>query len=210
MRRTQAIDVSELPGIAFDTQAPMWWGNMLMMLIETMTVALFVTSYFYLSQNFTHWPPPNSGSIPPLHTPLPDLGYGSCVVALLALATIPMVWADRAAHDMRPVPVVVGLSLGTAAGIAAIILRVFEFQSLHVRWDDNAYGSLVWGLLSLHLLYIILEVGEAAINVVWILLHGMDEKHAVDATLSTEYWYWTVAVALLIYGVIYWAPRLMS
>jgi cytochrome c oxidase subunit I+III len=89
------------------------------------------------------------------------------------------------------------------------VFRFYEFSSLKFRWDENAYASIVWGLLVLHLLYILLEVGELALNILWISLYGLDEKLAVDVTLSTEYWYWTVAMALVIYVVIYWAPRWM-
>jgi cytochrome c oxidase subunit 3 len=209
MRRQTALDISELPAVAFDWQAPTWWGNMLMMCIETMTVALLIASYFYTSQNYEHWPPPSVNRLPPIYDPLPDPTIGTCLVGLLALATIPMIWADRGAHRVEKFPVLLGMSLGTAAGIAAIVLRFYEFSAIKFRWDDNAYASLVWGLLVLHLLYIVLEVGEAAIDVIWVVWYGLDEKLAMDVTLSTEYWYWTVAVAVVIYFVVYWAPRIM-
>jgi heme/copper-type cytochrome/quinol oxidase subunit 3 len=207
-RRT-AIDVSDLPGVAFDTQAPQWWGNFLMMLIETMTVSLLIATYFYTAQRYEQWPPPLVHDVVTIKRPLPDPTIGTWLVGLLVIATIPMIWADKAAHKVRKLPVLIGLSLASAAGIAAIVLRFYEFPQLLFRWDENAYGSVVWGLLVLHLIYIILEVGEAAIDVIWISLHDFDEKLAVDVTLSTEYWYWTVAVALVIYVVIYWAPRWM-
>jgi heme/copper-type cytochrome/quinol oxidase subunit 3 len=209
MLRNTYIDVSELPGSAFDSQSPVWWGNTLLMLIETMTLALLIVSYFYLSQNFEFWPPPSVSQLPPIHDPDPDLAIGSWLVGLLAIATIPMIWADRGAHNMQRFPVLAGTSLGALAGVIAIVLRIFEFGAVKVRWDENAYGSLVWALLFIHLLYLIVEVGEIVLNVLWIAMHGMDEKHAVDVTLSTGFWYWTAATAVVIYGVIYWAPRLM-
>jgi cytochrome c oxidase subunit 3 len=209
MRRQSAIDVSDLPGVAFDSQAPTWWGNLLMMLIETMTVALLIASYFYTAQNYEQWPPPSVHRMPPIHDPIPDPTIGTWLVALLTIATIPMIWADKGAHRVQKFPVLAGLSIATAAGVAALVLRFYEFSSLKFRWDENAYASIVWALLVLHLLYIILEVGEAAINILWVALYGLDEKLAVDVTLSTEYWYWTVAIAIVIYVVIYWAPYWM-
>jgi cytochrome c oxidase subunit 3 len=209
MQRHSVIDVSELPAVAFDTQAPTWWGNFLMMSIETMTVALLITSYFYTSQNYEQWPPRSVDGLPPVHNPMPDPTIGTWLVALLTIATIPMIWADKGAHRVQKFPVLAGLSLATLAGGAALVLRFYEFSSLKCHWDDNAYASIVWGLLVLHLLYIVLEVGEAALNILWVALHGLDEKLAIDVTLSTEYWYWTVAMALVIYIVIYWAPYLM-
>ena len=37
-----------------------------------------------------------------------------------------------------------------AFAVAFNIVRVFEFRSLNVWWDTNAYGSVVWTLLGLH------------------------------------------------------------
>ena len=41
-----------------DARAPMWWGNLLLIFIETMTMGLLVASYFYIRRNFWEWPPP--------------------------------------------------------------------------------------------------------------------------------------------------------
>ena len=54
----RVLDVSGLPNTAMDAYAPVWWGNALLMMIESMTVLLLLASYFYLRRNFTQWPPP--------------------------------------------------------------------------------------------------------------------------------------------------------
>jgi cytochrome c oxidase subunit III len=204
------IDASRLPASAFGSQEPSWWGNTLFMLIETVSVVLLIVSYFYVIQNFPEWPPPAAERNPPVYRPMPDLSISSWVAGLLVVATIPMVWADFGAHKLKKFPVLTGLSLGLVAGTIALILRFYEFGALKFRWDENAYASIVWGLLVLHLLYLLFEVAEVGINIVWILLHGLDEKHAIDVTLSTAYWYWTMAIGTVIYGVVYWSPRILS
>src|SRR3954463_11462704 len=113
MQRHSAIDVSELAAVAFDSQAPTWWGNFLMMLIETMTVALLIASYFYTAQNYEQWPPPSVHRPPPTRNPLPAPPTGTWLVAVLTLATGPMVWADRGAHRVQKFPVLAGLSIAT-------------------------------------------------------------------------------------------------
>jgi cytochrome c oxidase subunit III len=207
--RRPAIDVTGLPGSDFDSQSPLWWGNFLFMTIETMTIALLITSYFYVAQNFEQWPPPSVNRVVPIYDPNPDLLYGSLGVALLVAATPFMVWADGAARKLRKGPVLVGLTAATLAGVAALILRYFELPEVKFKWDENAYASIVWTLLILHWTYLFLEVGEAGVNVFWILLHGLDEKHAVDVSLSTAYWYWTAGIGVIIYVVVYWAPRFL-
>ena len=51
------IDVSGLPNFGWDERSPVWWGNALLMFIESTTVAILLATYFYLRQNVHEWPP---------------------------------------------------------------------------------------------------------------------------------------------------------
>jgi hypothetical protein len=33
-------------------------------------------------------------------------------------------------------------------GVVLLVIRALEFGALNCRWDDNAYGSIVWTLLT--------------------------------------------------------------
>src|SRR3954463_11985423 len=92
------IDVSNLPDNAFDERSPLWWGNLLMIFIETTTVALLVAIYFYLRMNFGDWPPPKVDVFPPLYHPVPDLGAATVNTMLLLLSCLPMYWTDMVAR----------------------------------------------------------------------------------------------------------------
>jgi cytochrome c oxidase subunit 3 len=201
------IDVSGLPAVAFDSRAPVWWGNTLMIVIESMTVLLLVTSYFYLFNGSADWPPSNAGNTPPLIRPLPKLSPGNLNLVILLSSLVPMIVVDLAARKSRAVTTSFGLFLLTLWGVAAIAVRFQEFAGIQFRWDDNAYASLVWSMLGLHLSYIVLATLEAAILVLWIAVYGLDDKHAVDVTLTAGYWYWMVGVDVLLYTVVYWTPR---
>ena len=41
----------------------------------------------------------------------------------------------------------------------------------------------------------------------WLMRYGIDEKHAVDVTLTGGYWYWTAGSWLVLYVFVYWVPR---
>ncbi len=209
MTERPVIDVSALPPTAFGARAPVWWGNTLLMLIETTTVALTVASYFYVWQNSQQWPPPRVDQYPPLLDPAPDLPAGTANALLLAASCLPMLWVDRAARRRDAVAVKAGLALVVLVGVVAIVLRFFEFPALKFHWDDNAYSSVVWAMLVLHLFYLALAAGEALVVLVWVALFGLDDKHAVDVTLTAGYWYWTAATWVLLYAVVYWAPRVL-
>lgn len=203
------IDVSRLPPHAFDWRAPVWWGNTLMMFIETMTVALLIAMYFYTRQNFDHWPPPRVDEYPAIYNPVPDLGAATADAVLLVLGVIPMVYADRVCRKLNRNATLAALGILCAVSVASIVLRAFEFPALKFRWDENAYGSLVWAALVLHATYLVLATAEVGIITLWIALHGLDEKHAADVTMTAVYWYWMVGVWVVLYAVVFWSPRVM-
>ena len=41
----------------------------------------------------------------------------------------------------------IGLVVMSVIGAVLVAMRLYEFSHLNVRWDWNAYGSAVWGLL---------------------------------------------------------------
>lgn len=203
------IDASRLPGDAFDSRAPVWWGNLWLMVIETTTITLLAASYFYVRQNYETWPPPRVDRSPPLFHPVPDLPYGTANALLLLGLCIPMRWVDRAARAHREHPTRVGLVVLTLFGIGALVLRILEFPATHFLWNDNAYASIVWSLLGLHLTYLAVGVIEVALVGLWIFLHGLDEKDVRDVTLTAAYWYWMAGIWVPLYLIIYWAPRVI-
>ncbi|HMD34025.1 MAG TPA: cytochrome c oxidase subunit 3, partial [Vicinamibacterales bacterium] len=88
-------------------------------------------------------------------------------------------------------------------------IRWFEFLSLNVRWDHDAYGSIVWLLLGLHTTHILTDVLDTGVLTVLMFTGPIEERRFVDVSENAVYWYFVVAAWLPIYGVLYWAPRLM-
>src|SRR5688572_23199621 len=105
------IDVSKLPTSAFDEKAPLWWGNLLLVFIETTTVALMVACYYYLRMNYGEWPPPKVDVIPPLYHPVPDLGHATANAVLLLVSCLSMYWTDMAARRKDDAKTKLGLVL---------------------------------------------------------------------------------------------------
>src|SRR3954468_22438276 len=203
------LDVSKLPSSAVDHRSPIWWGNALLLCIETSMFVLAIVSYFYFRRNFEHWPPPKWDVNPPIINPLPRLGYATVNTIVLVLSLIPMIIADRACLKMREKTVQICATIGCLMSITSIYLRFREFGDLVVRWDANAYGSVIWTLLGLHLLHLIVLTCEDGLMSAYIWIHGLDDKHARDIRVTAVYWYWVVAVWLVLYWVVYWSPRMM-
>jgi cytochrome c oxidase subunit 1/cytochrome c oxidase subunit I+III len=207
MSTRAVIDVSKLPHHEFDTYDPVWWGNNGLLAIETSMFAILIATYFYLRQNFALWPPPIAELTAPLR-PLPILTYGVANTILLVLSCIPMIITDRAARRGDRSTTQMGLAICLVCGLAAMVLRGFEFTAMRFLWDSNAYGSVVWFLLGMHALHLLVLTSETLLLLIWVFRREFDMKHRVDVVTVAVYWYWVVTIWLVIFAVVYFTPRL--
>ena len=63
--------------------------------------------------------------------------------------------------------------------------------------------------LSFHTTHILTDVLDTGVLAALLFLGPIEERRFVDTAENAVYWYFVVLVWLPIYGVIYWAPRLM-
>jgi cytochrome c oxidase subunit 3 len=200
VREEQAQDLSSLPTNAFGSRSLTWWGTLAFMSLEGMGFALAIASYLYLMVLAPKWP---------LNSPPPDLGPGTWVTLLL-IASEPLnrllaAWARK--EDMGKVRLgLIGMSL---LGIAPLIVRAFEFPYLNVRWDSDAYGSVVWFLLGLHTTHLLTDVADTLVlTALMFTRHGCNGRRFSDVSDNAFYWDFVVLSWLPIYFIIYWVPRL--
>lgn len=203
------LDVSSLPDTSFDSKAVLWWGNTLMLFIETGTVILLLTSYYYVRRNFEQWPPPKADPLPSVIAPLPWLGAATANAILLVLSCIPAFFTDTFARKQKHKPVLIGLCVMFVIGLVSLYLRWKEFPATQFSWGDNAYASIVWTMLGLHLTYILAGTLEYLIMAVWLMFHDLDTKHSLDVTLVGVYWYWVAGINAIIYFTIFLSPRVL-
>jgi heme/copper-type cytochrome/quinol oxidase subunit 3 len=207
MTQRPALEVSALPQHGFDTRAPLWWGNLFLLMIETTMFGIMVASYFYLRQNFPLWPPPRVTATPFPLNPLPDLLIPTINLIVLIASCAPMLWVDMAARRGDRNRTLIGLIVCIAFGIATIALRLFEFPGIKFHWDENAYGSVVWFTMGIHLAHLLTATLEALVLALWVALRKFDEKHRLDVTVTAVYWYWVAGIWIPLYAIIYFAPR---
>lgn len=186
---------------AFSHHAPSWWGNRFIILIESAAFAILAVSYFYIWWNFDSWPPPR--------THLPDLGLSSINLLVLAVSAVPFWNAARLAqrHE-RPVVVGAWLTLGVLFGIAAIGLRIFEFAALHTRFYSNAYGSITWTILAVHLAHLLAGTLQTLLIALVMFVGPVERKHYTDAAVVAVYWYFVVISWVALYLIVFIAPRI--
>jgi heme/copper-type cytochrome/quinol oxidase subunit 3 len=199
MAQRPVLDVAGLPTYAYGQRSILWWGTLGFCLIEATAFALAVVAYFYLRGRSGTWPP--DGFKPP------DLRWGTLNTALLLASCLPNQWVKAAAEREDIGAVRLWLSVCLAFGLAFNAVRGFEFGVLNVRWDDNAYGSIVWTLMFLHTTHIVTDVADTAVLAVLMFTRHGRGRRFVDVSENAFYWYFVVLTWLPIYAVAYLAPR---
>jgi heme/copper-type cytochrome/quinol oxidase subunit 3 len=197
----RVLDVSRLPPGAFGHRSLMWWGTCGLILIEGTAFALAIGIYLYLWSHAPEWPPG--------HTAPPRLLWGTLNTVILLTSAIPNQLTKNAAErvDLRGAQRWLLVSL--AFGVGFNIVRVFEFSALNVKWNQDAYGSIVWLLLGLHTTHIVTDVIDSAVLAVLMLVGPIEERRFVDVAENSLYWYFVVLTWLPIYALLYWAPRIL-
>jgi len=199
--RAAAVDVSRLAPEGFGQRSLMWWGTLGIIFIEGTAFALTIAAYFYLRTRNAQWPP--DGIAPPA------LFWGTLNVAIQLASGIPNHLAKKEAERVHLRRVRLWLVVQLVFGVAFNAARVMEFYSLNVMWNTDAYGSVVWLLLGLHTTHIVTDFLDTGVLAALMLFGPVEEKRFVDVAENAVYWYFVIAAWLPIYGVIYWAPRLI-
>lgn len=197
-RKNNTLDVSQLPSFAFGHRSQMWWGTMGVIAIEGTVFVLCIMSYFYLYSHSPSWP---------MTTPAPELLWGTLNTLILLASAIPNHIAKKAAERLDLARVRLWLVICMIFSIAFLGVRIFEFGALNVRWDTDAYGSIVWMLLGLHTAHLLTDALDSLVLTVLMFTGPLEGKRFVDVSENSMYWNFVVGSWLIIYAVIYWGPR---
>lgn len=193
-------DAAELPDHGFGPRSTTWWGVSGFITIEGTGFALAFAAYFFLMAQEQQWP----ASAPP-----PDLFWATVTLALFLLSEIPNIWVKRAAEreDLRGVRR--GLLVMSLIVLPIFAARAFEFDHLNIGWDRNAYGSITWALLFMHSVHLITDwVDTLVLTVLMHTRHGAQGRRFVDTSENALYWHFVALSWVLVYAVVYGAPRL--
>ena len=187
---------------AFRHHPPIWWGNPLIILIEGGGLAVLAFTYLYIWRNFDSWPP--TGTL------VPDLGVSTLTLAVLIVGILPM-WhvAQIAGRHQRPRELGLWLLVCALFGIGAAVLRVMEFKGVHTRWNSNAYGTIVWAILAVHLAHIVAATLETLVLGIVMLRGPVEEKHFVEISANAVYWYFVALSWVGFYLLVFLGPRFL-
>jgi cytochrome c oxidase subunit III len=197
-RERRTLDVSMLPSYAFGPRGEIWWGTAGFMVIEGSMFVIVLISYFYLRLKVTDWPP---------SLPNPDVGIATINLAVVFVSCVPAMLAKRAAERFDLTKVQLWNVVLALFGLVTLVLRGFEYVSLNCRWDDNAYASITWLLLSLHTIHVATDVVDTGVLTTLMFTGPISEKRFVDVSENSLYWYFIVLWWVPIYLTVFWVPR---
>ncbi|MET4701733.1 cytochrome c oxidase subunit 3 [Constrictibacter sp. MBR-5] len=193
-----AVDASGLPRLTPHTH-PLWWGVLGAVAIEAAVVANLLTSYFYLMSQSETWPP--AGIKPP------DPFWATVVLCVLPLSSVTMWWAGRGSDADRKTQLAMGVTASVALASLALVFRWLQFAAFGVRWDEHAYGSILWAITGFHFTHVVSAILGTAVVAVLAWMDYFTSERQLGVVVDTLYWYFVAAVFLPIYLVLYWAPR---
>ena len=202
MTERRTLDVSGLPPYDISNQSPLFWGQVLMCMIEGSLLCMLIATYFYLRLSVDVWPGPG------VH--LPPLTFSSwSLLPLLASCVGSYLASEAAKKDSRP-GMLFGLGLNLGLCVIFLILRGLEFNSLNFTWASDAHGSIVWAILFLHSYDIVADVLMTVVLFIIVASGRYGPRQRIGVHVDSVLWYFLVGIWIPLYGVIYWAPRLLG
>lgn len=180
---------------------PLWWGVLGVVGIEAAVVANLLTSYFYLMARSEQWPPEGYAE--------PDLLFSTMVLAILPISSLTMWWAGKGADAGRKSQLALGISLSVGLACLALVFRAYQIMSFDIRWDEHAYGSILWTITGFHFTHVVSAILGTAVVAVLAWFDYFTPERQLGVVVDTLYWYFVAGAFLPMYLVLYISPRVL-
>lgn len=197
----RVVPADMLPVDLSDKRAPVWWGVVLMIVIETTVFASLIASYFYLKSNSPVWP---QGGIEPPELLLPSINAG-----ILLLSSLPVWWADSGIRKGDTRRLKIGLGVGFVMGVAFLVLKYVEYSSKDYSWSTNAYGSIIWTITGFHSAHVVVLLIKTLVVEVLAFRGYFSERRNIGVQVNGLYWHFVVLAWVPLFATLYLSPRLL-
>ena len=198
----KTLDVGGLPPFSISTDAPLWWGQFWMGIIECTLFAMMLALYFYLRLSVDMWPLPGDQ--------LPHLLLPTVALVPLALSMVASWWASEGAKQNRRGAMLTGLIANLLLAGVFLALRIIEWDSFNFEWKADNFGSIVWTILGLHTADIIGDMGYTLVLIVILITGRYAEMQRLGVHVDSIVWYLLAGAWFPMYAVIYWGPALVG
>jgi cytochrome c oxidase subunit 3 len=202
MKAPRVLDVSGLPAYDISNRSALFWGQLMLCVIEGSMLSMLIAIYFYLRLSVDVWPPPG--------VQLPDVVLPTLALIPLAASCAGSYWASEAAKKGHRCGMIVGLTLNLGLASVFLILRALEWKTLNFTWASDAHGSIFWTILFLHTFDVVADLLMTAVLIVIVATGRYGEKQRIGVHVDSVVWYFLAGVWLPLYVVLYWGPHFVG
>jgi heme/copper-type cytochrome/quinol oxidase subunit 3 len=202
MTAQRTLDVSHLPYTDISPQAPIWWGQFLLAIIEGTMFAILIAMYFYIRTVVDPWPPPG--------TQLPRWGPCTWGWIPLLISTAGSYIASEGAKKNERSSMIGGLALNLVMALAFLGLRAWSWGTFNFNWKTDIHGSLVWTIMWLHTFDMAADLIFTAVLILVLVLGRYGGKERAGVHVDSIVWYFLVLIWIPLYLVVFWGPRFVG
>ncbi len=179
MKTHFVADLSHLEHTGFDSRVVTWWGTLALMALEGMGFLLCYGIFLYVAWLNPQWP---------LGYPPQPMFWTNVFTFVIVASLVPNYIVMRTTKRKSNRSLRWLLVLMSLTGLGLLAVRWFEFDALTLRWDDNAYGSMLWAFLGLHTLHLATDVVDTIVMTALFFTGHVPEKRFTDADENALYW----------------------
>jgi cytochrome c oxidase subunit 1/cytochrome c oxidase subunit I+III len=199
---TSVTDEGQQPFYSTGKHPPFFDGTLLFILIEAIEFIALIASYFYLRSSTNDWPPGD--------TPMPELTLPTIATLILLAGVIPTYLGDKAIKKNDRRTLCIGLIVTMLLEIIFIAMMVLHLSYLNYKWDTNAYGSVYWTLIVMHLIF----AGVMVLENLYILFFAWKGFYNVKRHWGVEVdslsSYFVVAAWIAVYITVFLSPYMIK
>lgn len=195
-----AVNAAELPALINGRDAPIWWGIVGLLVVESVVFSALIVSYFYLGFMNTEWP---LAGVEDPGLLLPSIG----TAAILA-SSVSMYIADAGIKKNKVQRLKWGLVVSVLFATVFLALKAYEYSDKGYRWDSHAYGSIVWLIIFFHSTHVVSLGLKTAVVAVLSWRGFFDKDNRIAVTVNGFYWHFVVLVWIPLFATLYLSPRL--
>jgi cytochrome c oxidase subunit I+III len=195
----EVLRTTALPWRVHGSSAPLWWGILLVVAIETTVFATLISSYLYLRASSPQWPPAD--------VPLPDLLLPGINTVVLLTSSVAVLWASRGLAKGNQRQLELGLGAGIVLEVAFFVIKLIESRGFGYGWGTHAYASIFWSISGLHTLHVLIAILMAAAAGVLALRGYYTKERSLGIQVVSIYWQFVAAIWIPVAFVLYLVPR---
>lgn len=176
------------------------WGMLMLILTEATIFLVLLSSYFFLRASAPVWPPAGIEK--------PELTLAIPFSIVLWASSGPTFYAEAKLRAGNVRAAKVGLALTFLMGISFVGYSLHDFNGLHYGWRDNAYGSIYYTIVGLHLAHVVVGLAMNVLVQVKAWLGRFDRGRHASAEVYFLYWHFVDLVWVAVFPALILSPHL--